>query len=159
MSEEERYRINAFDWETAFPEIMQGGGFDAVIGNPPWVLAGYYLTLPELRYLQRRFETSRGKFDLYYVFVELGCRILRPSGFLGMILPNKLFHTAAASRLRDQLVRERWIRRVVDFGESQVFGRATNYSCILLLAKETGPGPTYGKARPGLEIAEEFRVA
>lgn len=51
LDEEERYRINVFDWNTEFSEIMKAGGFDAVIGNPPW---GALLTEPELEYLRRK---------------------------------------------------------------------------------------------------------
>ena len=150
-------RINAFDWQDAFPEIMKEGGFDAVIGNPPWLMAGYYV--PEtVDYLHRKFSCAVGKFDLYYVFIEQGCRLLSRSGYFGMIVPNKFFYTRAAANLRRMISEDRWLRTVVDFGDEHLFQGATNYSCILLLRKYPGRGPTYVKAKAGLMVTDEFKL-
>ena len=151
-------RINAFDWQDAFAEIMKEGGFDAVIGNPPWLMAGYYV--PEtVDYLHRKFSCAVGKFDLYYVFIEQGCRLLSRNGYFGMIVPNKFFYTRAAANLRKMVSEDRWLRAIVDFGDEHLFQGATNYSCILLLRKYPGRGPTYVKAKAGLTVTDEFRLA
>jgi hypothetical protein len=158
FDEEEARQVNVFDWEIEFPEIMAAGGFDAVIGNPPWLMAGYYVSDEVLGYLRREFETAKGKFDLYYPFIEQGSRLVSDSGLFGMIVPNKFFHTKAAFNLRAFLSEPKWIRGVVDFGHEKVFARATNYSCILFLQKRPGPNPRYTKAKAGLTIVKEFDV-
>jgi type I restriction-modification system DNA methylase subunit len=157
LSDDELYRINAFDWETEFSAIIRSGGFDAIIGNPPWLMAGYYVT-DTLDYLRDHYKSAQGKFDLYYLFIEQGCRLLSNTGLFGMIIPNKFFHTKAASYLRSFLAAPKWIRQLVDFGDEQIFTGATNYSCILILAKDAGAAPRYTKAQKGLTIIQEFEV-
>jgi hypothetical protein len=149
FDEVEVLRINAFDWQGkhGFPEIFSGQnpGFDAVIGNPPWLMAGYYVK-DSMDHLKRRFRAARGKFDLYYLFIEQGCRLLQVNGRFGMIVPNKFFHTSAAKELRQLLSESRWIKQLVDFGDKQVFRGATNYSCILVLDKQSSRSIEYVKA-------------
>ena len=157
FDEEERIRINVFDWEQEFPEVMAAGGFDAIIGNPPWLMAGYYVT-NGLEYLREHFDSAQGKFDMYYLFIEQGCNLLRDDGFFGMIVPNKFFHTKAASHLRTLIGQPKWVRAIVDFGSEQVFSTATNYSCLLFLQKNAGSPPTYVKAREGIIAVQEFEV-
>ncbi|HEX9075774.1 MAG TPA: N-6 DNA methylase, partial [Anaerolineae bacterium] len=125
---------NPFNWEREFSKAMADGGFDVIIGNPPWLMAGYYLE-SDLEYLRKHYQSAEGKFDLYYTFIELGTRLLKAEGYLGMIVPNKFFQTQAARKLRAYLSSEKLIHTIVDFGEEQLFADATNYSCILLLHK------------------------
>jgi hypothetical protein len=157
FGEEERYRINVFNWKDAFPQITKAGGFDVVIGNPPWLMAGYYVT-DSMEYLRRKFSSAQGKFDLYYVFIEQSCRLLSADGVFGMIVPNKMFHTKAATTLRRMLADARSIRCIVDFGDEHIFSGATNYSCLLFLQRKAGPNPRYASAKAGLSIIREFRV-
>ncbi len=120
-------------------------------------MAGYYID-SALAYLRNRFESATGKFDLYYVFIEQACRLLSRDGLLGMIVPNKLFHTKAASKLRSLLSKSKWIRSIVDFGDEQIFVGATNYSCILILQKQPGHNPKYSKAESGLVVSKEIEI-
>src|SRR5207248_4384849 len=97
--EDERYRINAFDWKAEFPEIMKVGGFDAVIGNPPYVrIQGF--PRQQIAYLTARYASATGNCDLYVSFVERGYQLLRPQGRFGMIVPNKFFRTDYGEGLR-----------------------------------------------------------
>src|SRR5947208_2098664 len=92
MSEDERRRVNPFDFERAFPQVFTQGGFDAVIGNPPYIrihnLVDYYPA--EIALIQRAFESAEfGKVDIYVCFIERGLRLLTSRGRLGFIVPNK----------------------------------------------------------------------
>ena len=161
FGDEERDRINAFDWNSdpdGFGRIMKEGGFNCVIGNPPWVMAGYYLDI-DLDYMRARYRSAVGKFDLYYLFIEKGCGLLAEDGRFGMIVPNKFFHTEAANALRGALAASRSIRHVVDFGDEQVFEGATNYSCIVVAGARPTKSMAYGKAKAGLQILQEFNVS
>ena len=92
LDEEERYRINVFDWKIEFSEIMKGGGFDAVIGNPPYVLL-QRLGLPEVfSYLSDKFESARYKIDTYHLFTEQAWRVANEGGLIGYITPVSYTH-------------------------------------------------------------------
>jgi predicted type IV restriction endonuclease len=97
--EEERYRINAFDWEAAFPEVMKAGGFDAVIGNPPY---GFHqIHADEVKpYFKYRFVSSHGSFENYFLFYEQSLRLLRFGGLHGFITPVTWLTIPSANSLR-----------------------------------------------------------
>ncbi|MEA1936374.1 MAG: DNA methyltransferase, partial [Thermodesulfobacteriota bacterium] len=91
LDEEEMYRINIFDWETEFKEAMQAGGFDAVIGNPPYVRIQAMKEWAPLEvefYKKRYMAASKGNYDIYVVFVEKGLNLLNGRGRFGFILPH-----------------------------------------------------------------------
>lgn len=139
LTPDEATKINAFDWRTAFPKIAEREGFDAVVGNPPWLMAGYYVA-DSMPYFHRNYESAQGKTDLYYLFLEKALRLVKPEGRIGMIVPSKLFHTQAAKALRGLLTSGGWLEEIVDFGTTKIFAGATNYSCVLTLSKgNTGP--------------------
>ncbi len=75
LDEEEQYRINAFDWPTEFKDIIQSGGFDIVIGNPPYVRQE---TLGEFKdYFQKHYKIYHGVADLYSYFIERGVSLIK----------------------------------------------------------------------------------
>lgn len=123
----ERARINPFDWRSF------NFGFDAIVGNPPWLMAGYEITGRSRDYLQSRYSSYDGKADLYYLFIERSISLLSPNGRIGLVVPNKMYATRAASALRAHLTGSNLLEGVVDFQIAQLFEGATNYSQILLL--------------------------
>lgn len=95
------------NWQQAFPEAMATGGFDAVIGNPPYLDAEWMTThLPTWRsYCTRHYQTASGNWDLFCVFIEQALRLCRPGGCTSLVVPNKLFcadYAAPARRLLAQ---------------------------------------------------------
>lgn len=78
----------AFDWRREFPAILENGGFDIVIGNPPY---GATLTQAEKDYITTHYKTTEYNFDTYKTFFELGMKLLKPDGYLGFITPNTYF--------------------------------------------------------------------
>lgn len=136
LDEEEIYRINAFDWNKEFKEIMVGDGFDAVIGNPPYVLiASSY----EREYLQKKFTLSSGKPDLYRYFIEKGGGLYKENGYFSLIVPNSLLTIPAAFHLREYMLQEGGIREIVNFN-GQVF-QDVNINSIIFLAQKKYNGP------------------
>jgi len=139
LDNEERYRINAFDWQAEFPEIMNAGGFDAVIGNPPYVRS---VALKESNYTVWNFcrshyqSASSREWDIYLVFVEKGLHCLGNKGKLGYILPNKFLNSMAGENLRGILSEGQYLERVLSFGAFQIFPGATTYTCLLLLDRQ-----------------------
>jgi len=140
MNEEERYRINVFDWQAEFPEIFTGKtpGFDAVIGNPPYIrIQAMKEWAPvEVEHYKRAYQSaSKGNYDIYVVFVEKGLSLLNPKGRLGFILPHKFFNAQYGEPLRRIISDGKHLSDVIHFGDQQVFERATTYTCLLFLDK------------------------
>ena len=134
--EETIFRINAFDWNRAFPAIMQAGGFDAVIGNPPYVriqAMKEWAPVEVEAYKKLYRSASKGNYDIYVVFVERGLQLLNKRGHLGYILPHKFFNAQYGKPLRGLIANGRHIRSIVHFGHQQIFANATTYTCLLFL--------------------------
>lgn len=133
-------KINPFDWQAEFPTDMGHGGFDVIVGNPPYIriqnMMGYS---PEEAGFYRRpespYTTARqDNFDKYGLFFERALALLRPTGRLGFITPHKFMTIQAGRALRRLLTTGHWLETVVHFGVKQVFGRAaSNYTCIVIL--------------------------
>ncbi|TVS16703.1 MAG: restriction endonuclease subunit M, partial [Planctomycetaceae bacterium] len=145
FDDEERMRINVFEWETEFSDIMLSGGFDAVIGNPPYIRVG---NIDEkLRpYLYQAYDVNH-RFDIYVVFIRRAFDILANSGTLAFIVPNKFFTAEYGSSLRGFLADSRTMSEIVDFGDAQVFGGATIYTCLLFLTKTSQEALRYSSAQ------------
>lgn len=131
-------RINVFDWRSGFPAATRDGGFDVVIGNPPYVRIQ---TLKEwapveVEYYKRRYRSAgKGNYDVYVVFVERGLDLLNARGRLGYILPHKFFNAKYGEPLRALLAGGRHLAEVIHFGDQQVFAGATTYTCLMFLDK------------------------
>ena len=132
FDEAEQYRVNIFDWRAEFPAIMQAGGFDAVIGNPPYVRQE---TLGRDKdYFQKKFAVYHGMADLYAYFIEQGITLTKPGGYFSYIVSNKWMRANYGKALRLYLQQQR-IEEIVDFGDLPVFKTATAYPCILGISK------------------------
>ena len=136
------YLDHAFTWETAFPDVFAEGGFDVVLGNPPYVRMEYLKTLKP--YLEKRYEVASDRADLFCYFYERGLRLLKPGGRLGYISSNTFFKTGSGKPLREYLLREATVEGVVDFGDLQIFDGVTTYPAILTMKR--------GAARKGHEL-------
>ena len=138
LDDEDRYRINAFPWTKEFGGIMQCGGFDVVIGNPPYlrIQTMKEWAPTEVEFYKQCYRTAqRGNYDIYVVFVEKGLELLNPQGKLGFILPNKFFNAEYGAPLRGLISAGRHLRHVVHFDAQQVFQRSTTYTCLMFLDK------------------------
>ena len=125
---EDLLRVNAFEWETGFRDIMRAGGFDAVIGNPPYIrIQGF--PADQVGCFVRNYKAATGNYDIYVNFVERGIGLLGANGRSGMILPNKFLRTDYGVGLRTAPSERKALGRIVDFGFSQVF-EATTYNCL-----------------------------
>lgn len=131
-------RINPFDWQTGFAEAFKSGGFDAVIGNPPYIriqtMKEWAPVEVEL-YKQLYRSAASGNYDIYVVFVEQGLRLLNRNGRLGFILPHKFFNAKYGEGLRQVISEGKHLAEVVHFEDQQVFKGATTYTCLLFLDK------------------------
>jgi predicted type IV restriction endonuclease len=153
FDQEEQYRINVFDWNAAFPAIMKSGGFDAVIGNPPYVRQE---SLKELKdYLAQHYEAFDSTADLYAYFMERSTRLLRDGGRFSVIVSSSFLRTSYGEMLRRTLKKHAAVLRVVDFGGLAVFENAKDtYVCIPLLAKVKQPPRVDVTKVPSVDIRD-----
>ena len=138
LDDEARIKINAFDWAHEFKPSMDAGGFDAVIGNPPYVRQE---SLKEQKaYFQSKFSSYDGAADLVIYFIEQGVKLLRLGGRYSIIVSSSLLRSAYAESLRAHLGAHAAVLQIVDFGGLAVFADAKDtYVCVPVLAKIPPP--------------------
>ncbi|MEI8228664.1 MAG: Eco57I restriction-modification methylase domain-containing protein [Planctomycetota bacterium] len=161
LDAEARLRINAFDWKHEFPEVARNGGFDAVIGNPPYIrIQTMQAFQPEsAEHLGRVYKSAAaGNYDVYVVFTEKGLDLLNPAGRLGFILPHKFFTAAYGEGLRGLIADGRHLEHVVHFGHNQIFASATTYTCVMVLNREPQAAASIDKVTD-LKTWRESRAA
>ena len=120
----------AFDWKKEFPEVFEKGGFDVVIGNPPYV---QLQTMGEMSdvYAKCGYESYNKSADLYCLFAERGYKLLKKGGLLSFIIPNKWMLVDYGKELRRFLSKTN-LQQVLNFGDIQFFKDATTYVCIFV---------------------------
>jgi type I restriction-modification system DNA methylase subunit len=171
LDDEERMRINAFDWKKEFAEVFSAagpvrrspgvasrdvGGFDAVIGNPPYIrIQGFPRN--QVDYFVSHYQSATSNYDLYVIFVEKTYNLLGEKGRFGMIVPNKFFKTDYGLGLREFLTTNKCLSQIVDFGANQVFD-ATTYTCLLLLENHRNDIFFYSEAQPTGEALTSLRL-
>jgi len=132
LGQEEIERINPFDWRAEYPEVFGRGGFDVVIGNPPYVRQE---GLGEFKgYFQKHFQVYQGTADLYAYFMERGVSLLQDEGIFSYIVANKWMRANYGLPLRRWL-KEQCIEEITDFGDLPVFLGATTYPCIIRIVR------------------------
>lgn len=134
--ESARFYDQAFEWRFEFPEVLddEGGftGFDAVIGNPPYIRQESFRELKP--YLKEHFEVYQGTADLYSYFIERGMNLLRRGGLFHYIVSNKWMRANYGKPLREWM-QQYQIEAIINFRDLPVFEEASTYPCLLQLRK------------------------
>ena len=144
----------AFNWQERFSKVFEKGGFDVVIGNPP------YLRVQGLRenhqkesvYYEHNFLSATGRFDFYVLFIEKGFSLLKKNGVLSFILPHKFINADFGVGIRNFIFNNKALNNLVSFGAEQVFSDASVYTCIVGLSYGNSTFH-YAKVKP-LELQE-----
>jgi len=131
-------RIRPFDWEENFPLIFEAGGFDAVIGNPPYIDSETMVTYQktERDYISRIFRTAQGNWDIYIPFWELSFKSVKKECRASLITPNKWISIGYGKALREYLFN--YIEQTCDCSGIKVFLDAGNNPIIVTIVKNTG---------------------
>lgn len=124
-----------FNWEEGFPEAFKQGGFDAVIGNPPYI-RNRELQKSDKDYFSVHFTSARGQYDIYQLFYELGINLLRNNGLIGFITSNKFTIANYGRKIREVILEKTKIISIVDVSNINVFKDASTYPYIVILEKE-----------------------
>ncbi|MBR0264126.1 MAG: Eco57I restriction-modification methylase domain-containing protein [Prevotella sp.] len=128
----------AFDWQKEFPKVFERGGFDVVIGNPPYVQLQSLGAMSDT-YAQCGFETYNKSGDLYCLFTEQGYNLLKPGGMQSFIMPNKWMLVSYGKELRRFMAKTN-LQQIINFGDVQFFDEATIYVCIFVTQKSNEKG-------------------
>jgi type I restriction-modification system DNA methylase subunit len=123
----------AFNWQTEFSEVFSQGGFDVVIGNPPYVRQELLSSYKP--YLQQNYDSYDGVADLYTYFYEKGLKILKSDGILSYIVTNKWLRSGYGEALRKFFVENTIVDQIVDFGHAPIFEDADTFPCIIVAKK------------------------
>lgn len=138
----------AFDWQKEFPKVFEKGGFDVVIGNPPYVnaieLKKSYST-EEYNYLKKNYSTAKGTVDLYIYFFEKGLAMLKPNGVLAYITPNRYLSASYGTALRQLIINKYSIYQLINYSDKKVFEDASTYPVITMLQNGKNESVLCGK--------------
>jgi hypothetical protein len=135
------HNVKPFDWEIEFPFLKETKGFDAIIGNPPYVrIQNLVRYAPEeIKYYQSEISdysvAKQETIDKYYAFIQRAIALLNTNGLLGYIVPHKFFLIKGGKALREFITTSSQISKITHFGVTQVFPDRSTYTAILILQK------------------------
>lgn len=137
LEKEMRRKLKPFSFERSFKKVFgtNGDGFDAIIGNPPYVKEYTNREAFENVKLGKLAKYYQGKMDLWYFFACYGLDLLKENGYLGYIAPNQWVSNAGASILRNKVLSDSTIKELIDFKSFMVFDQASIQTMIMLLQK------------------------
>ncbi len=128
----EEKKIKPFNWQKGFSEVFKQGGFDVVIGNPPYVGRSTSFEELEKEYIKNNYGTSEGKYELYQLFIERSTKITKPNGaFISLITPQTWLSIIQATKLRKYLLTSFAFDEIVFLGKD-VFNAAVDTIIFLL---------------------------
>jgi TaqI-like C-terminal specificity domain/N-6 DNA Methylase len=126
----------AFDWKEAFPNVFKNGGFDVILGNPPY---GVSFTKEEKEYLIK-YDALTPDYEIYYYFITKGVEILKDNAILSYIFPNTFLANMYSQKFRTRLLQEVHIQGITDLSEDKTFEDAGVRTCILTIQKQLDKG-------------------
>lgn len=130
----EEKKIKPFSWKKQFPEIFKQGGFDAVIGNPPYVMLQNIETKKMFDYALNKFTSAKYKIDTYQLFTEQSILLLKEKGLLGFITPNTFLKNIHSEPLRNYILSKTTINEIILYKYS-VFSGASVDTCTFIIEK------------------------
>jgi len=124
----------AFNWHAQFPEVFREGGFDVVIGNPPYFSVVTF-NKKDAEFFRKRFSSSKGQYNIYNLFIEQGINLLKNKGLLGFITQNTFLIGTDYVAIRNFIINNSSIKEIIDLG-GDVFKDANVTTCISILLKD-----------------------
>lgn len=125
----------AFVWQQEFKSIFENGGFDVVIGNPPYLrIQGLHEGHENItKFVEQKYAAATGRYDFYVLFIERGIGLLKKDGYLGFIVPHKFTNSLFGRGIRKIISEKRLMNSFLNFGHHFVFEGVTTYTGILVL--------------------------
>ncbi|MDP3623093.1 MAG: Eco57I restriction-modification methylase domain-containing protein [Methanobacteriaceae archaeon] len=133
LIDDPEYSPKYFDWEEEFKEIFNEGGFNIVIGNPPYVRMEKFKEIKP--FLKTNYATFAPRADLFVYFFEKGINILNKMGKLGFISSNKFIKSEYGKKLREFILENTNFERYIDHTYDEIFEDATTYPSVFIFNK------------------------
>lgn len=133
FSGEKELKLNPMAFDNAFSEVMDKGGFDAVVGNPPYVAIDA-IDVVQREYFATKFPQLVKRFDLFGLFIDKGVQIAKDKGYIGYIIPMQFLKNSAFAPLRESILKSNLIVEINAVG-ADVFEGANNDTIIFILSK------------------------
>jgi len=136
------FKINPFNWEDEFPFLEEYKGFNAIVGNPPYVRIQSFVKYSpeEIEYYRSKLSpytySKKDLFDKYYLFIERAINLLCEGGRVGYIVPHKFFIVKGGEKLRGFITDTTSLYRIIHFGVTQIFPNRSTYTAIVVLVRE-----------------------
>ena len=109
----------AFDWQKQFPKVFEKGGFDVVIGNPPYVFAREKVSEEDKAYYSQVYESAKYQVNTYIIFMEQSLLLAKKDGIIGLIVPNSWLMTYSGEALRKIFIERASLDKIVNlYGKS-----------------------------------------
>ena len=140
-------------WQLYFPRVFkENGGFDIVIGNPPYVDSEEMTrSMPEMREIYSKiFECAKGNWDLFVLFIERGMKLLSRNSVISFIVPNKLVSAPYTTAIRKFMLNNRMVE-IRDYSEVNVFKSAAVYPIVFRLQLSDIHSPVYMNVMQDME--------
>lgn len=132
----------AFIWKNEFPEVFAKGGFDVIIGNPPYVRV-QNLDKNSVVYFEEHYKSATGKFDIYVLFNELSIELLKERGLLSFIQPHRFINADFGKGLKNVFESTQYLNKIISFSDIDIFQGATTYTAIFFLEKKVNDSILY----------------
>ncbi len=146
LTQEEIEKINPFDWDTEFPDIIHEGGFHIVIGNPPYVFGRDWKALnisdDVKAYLGKNFASSPYQLDMFSIFIEKASQLCRFSGYIGQIVPNVWLNNTYSSSTR-RFILQQSTDLCIMIPPKDVFSGLTVDTVVYTYQKVSEPGKSF----------------
>ncbi|WP_371805317.1 Eco57I restriction-modification methylase domain-containing protein [Candidatus Lokiarchaeum ossiferum] len=133
FDQDEGFIKSSFDWEQNFPSIVESGGFDVIIGNPPYIDIKK-LSSEESQYIFQKYSTSHNRMNLYSTFIERGLQLLKSTGYFGYIIPNSILYNSSYKLIRSKLLDSTEICKIIKMPDN-VFADARVETILLIFNK------------------------
>jgi len=136
LIDDKNFTDKAFFWQKEFENIMASGGFDIVVGNPPYVSANN-MSYEVRQYFNqsKKYKTLSGKWDLFVPFVEKSLQLLKQEGYFSFIIPYGFLNQSFANKLRKHVLNNFSLENITDLHEARIFKQATVPTCIPVITK------------------------
>lgn len=126
----------AFKWENEFKSVIDNGGFDVIIGNPPYVNAkNSFFNDNEKNYFAENYETAQYQLDTYILFIEKSVKLLKENGYLGFIIPNAILNNLFIDKIRKFLLDNTNIQ-IIATSKEKIFEDAEVDAIVVILKKQ-----------------------
>lgn len=150
--------VAVFPWKLKFKTVFQNGGFDAIVGNPPYVRI-QTTNANAINYFSGSYTSATGNYDLYCLFVEKGFELLKENGRFGYILPHRFFKTEYGTGLRKYISEHSCVAEIVDFDGFMIFATASINTCLLLMEKSNDSSSEFNYHQIKTHRTKSFEVA